>query len=336
MEDAQQRWLQFLLAGDYCNYNLIEQYHGRQAADRNLQRTYPNASRAIGAMQSIEGTAEALVAAPFVLSGAIGGTALEYAGLRSGHASSDLLGAMIGGGVDLASGIAEHGAIDYASQQLDARVRAAEDAGARGDLVDQGRMIADTGTMAVLTATGAGLTLRGGAMAVESAVARAGSRQGARTLAPSERDPDVDHCPLGQCFVAGTPVLTISGLKPIETLEVGELIASRNEITGDTRYRRLERVIVTHDREVIDLDFRDASTGAIERITATPNHPFHTPAGGWTEAGSLELGQAISSLDGRTLTLSARSEHLGAGNHLQPHGGRGPHVFCGGLGVVGA
>jgi predicted GIY-YIG superfamily endonuclease len=109
-------------------------------------------------------------------------------------------------------------------------------------------------------------------------------------------------CTNGSCFVAGTPVMSAEGLKPIETLHVGELVAARDELTGNTQWQRIENIFITHDREVWNLSFVDAA-GQIEVITATPNHPFALAAGGWRNAAELEPGDQIATLDGRVIQL---------------------------------
>jgi len=115
-------------------------------------------------------------------------------------------------------------------------------------------------------------------------------------------------CTEGNCFIAGTPVQTAEGLKSIETIQVGELVAARDELTGATHWQRVERVIVNHDREVIDLAFVNAD-GAIELITVTPGHWFATVGNGWVEAGALELGAQIQTLDARLVRLLSKSEN---------------------------
>jgi len=114
--------------------------------------------------------------------------------------------------------------------------------------------------------------------------------------------PEPVLCANGSCFVAGTPVLTAEGLKPIETVQTGELVAARNELTGATTWQRVETVFITLDREVWNLSFVD-DAGKIEVITATPNHPFALASGGWQEAAKLLPGDQIATLDGRVIRL---------------------------------
>ncbi len=99
---------------------------------------------------------------------------------------------------------------------------------------------------------------------------------------------------------------TAEGFKAIETIKVGELVAARDELAGATHWQRVERVVVNHDREVIDLIFVNAD-GAIELITVTPGHWFATASNGWVEAGALEQGAQIQTLDERLVRLLSKS-----------------------------
>lgn len=67
------------------------------------------------------------------------------------------------------------------------------------------------------------------------------------------------------CFVAGTPVLTSDGCKPIEEIEVGD-----NVLSTDGQYHEVERTMshkcdtITHMR----------AQGMFEEVKCTPNHKF--------------------------------------------------------------
>ena len=105
--------------------------------------------------------------------------------------------------------------------------------------------------------------------------------------------PLVKICGTGSCFVAGTPVMTIEGLKAIETIQVGELVAARNELTQISAWQRVETVFITYDREVWNLSFVKGD-GKIEVITATPNHPFALATGGGAGQPRTPLGAHCS------------------------------------------
>ena len=63
--------------------------------------------------------------------------------------------------------------------------------------------------------------------------------------------------PLQLCFVAGTPVLTPSGPRPIETLKPGDWVVSRPDTCDPTqtpaRPRRVVNLFETHPIEVYQL-----------------------------------------------------------------------------------
>lgn len=84
------------------------------------------------------------------------------------------------------------------------------------------------------------------------------------------------------CFVAGTPVLTMDGWKGIESIKKGDLV-----IGGSGKVRK---VIGTHARTVDDELVCVITKGAM--ATCTPNHRFCTPHG-WVDARSLHKGDII-------------------------------------------
>lgn len=66
------------------------------------------------------------------------------------------------------------------------------------------------------------------------------------------------------CFVAGTKVLTKTGYKNIEDIEVGEEV-----LTHKNRYRKVLRIGNTKNQEIWELISLDNS-----KFLATSNHPF--------------------------------------------------------------
>jgi RHS repeat-associated protein len=106
------------------------------------------------------------------------------------------------------------------------------------------------------------------------------------------------------CFAAGTLVVTADGLRPIETLRVGDLVLSLDEATGASTLRPVTRVFVTPDAQVLDLSFRGVD-GFAETITVTPSHPFWVEGTGWTAARDLSLNVPLRTAEGTLATLSA-------------------------------
>ena len=101
------------------------------------------------------------------------------------------------------------------------------------------------------------------------------------------------------CFVAGTPIATEFGEKPIEQIKEGDLVWSWDEGTGEFN---LEKVASTHVRQVDEEII--VQTGD-ETITATPTHPFRVESKGWVEAGNLQPGDCLITLNGQTEAVTA-------------------------------
>jgi len=115
-------------------------------------------------------------------------------------------------------------------------------------------------------------------------------------------------CMGGSCFGAGTPVATPDGDRPIETIAPGDLVMARDPETGLTEPRRVAHLIVTPDREVLDLALAH-DDGTVETLVVTPEHPFFREGSGFVPAASLEAGDAIVTASGhvrvRSLATSA-------------------------------
>jgi RHS repeat-associated protein len=83
------------------------------------------------------------------------------------------------------------------------------------------------------------------------------------------------------CFVAGTLVATASGLAPIETIQVGDLVWARDESTGEVRLCRVEAAYHRESVPVVEV-----IVGG-ELIATTAEHPFWVQNLGWKNAGEL-------------------------------------------------
>ena len=63
----------------------------------------------------------------------------------------------------------------------------------------------------------------------------------------------------GVCFAPGTLVHTEGGLEPIESLEPGDLVWSRDDATGEESYRPVVRTFVTEDQPLMALALEDVA-----------------------------------------------------------------------------
>lgn len=83
------------------------------------------------------------------------------------------------------------------------------------------------------------------------------------------------------CWIAGHMITTINGPKPIEEVELGELV-----LTHKMRWRKVTHLFKTpHSGEV----FQFGIDG--KRLVCTPNHPFLVGEDRWEEAVNLSVGQ---------------------------------------------
>jgi RHS repeat-associated protein len=98
-----------------------------------------------------------------------------------------------------------------------------------------------------------------------------------------------------KCFAAGTLVWTSAGLIPIEQIQVGDLVLSRDDVTGESSWQSVEETFVTPETELLDLEL--AWPGGGETLRVTSEHPIWVKGEGWVEAGSLRSGDHIASAD---------------------------------------
>jgi Pretoxin HINT domain len=153
-----------------------------------------------------------------------------------------------------------------------------------------------------------------GAVAASSGACRAVKKPGAcKASSPTK--------PGGNSFAAGTVVFTSRGLKPIEDVEVGDLVAAWNPETDKHDWKPVTARSSRQADAVFKLTVR-AENGREETVVVTPNHPYllaandngpggvetvvqMVPGGGWTAAGFLKPGDQIRSVANGSLTVVA-------------------------------
>lgn len=94
----------------------------------------------------------------------------------------------------------------------------------------------------------------------------------------------------GVCFGEGTPVQTADGLRPIESIEAGDLVWAMDPETGEEDWREVLETFV-HPDAVLELAIEDGSS--TEVLTVTGGHPFWERERGWTPAGELLPGDEV-------------------------------------------
>lgn len=104
------------------------------------------------------------------------------------------------------------------------------------------------------------------------------------------------------CFVKGTPVWTKTGQRPIETIEIGDLVLSQNVDTGELKYEPVVGRTIRPPSEILAL----AIDG--EKLRATRGHLFWVAGTGWRMAKELTAGDRLHSLDRSTQLLAAKTD----------------------------
>jgi hypothetical protein len=89
------------------------------------------------------------------------------------------------------------------------------------------------------------------------------------------------------CFAAGTPVLTETGLRPIDSIRIGERVLSQDIDTGELRFRVVQKTTIRPPRKTHLINFNSDS------IRCTGGHNFWKAGAGWVKARDLKVGDRI-------------------------------------------
>ena len=92
-----------------------------------------------------------------------------------------------------------------------------------------------------------------------------------------------------ECFPAGTPVATLTGLRPIEELKVGDRVLSQDVDSGELAYKPIVDTTLRIMRPTL------AVKVAGEEIAVTRGHRFWVTGYGWRMAKHLNVGDRIRS-----------------------------------------
>lgn len=130
-------------------------------------------------------------------------------------------------------------------------------------------------------------------------------------------------CPDGRsCFVAGTPVATPGGLRPIESIHAGDSVLSRDEATGALVVRRAIRAFVTPNASIVEVRIQEQPDG----ILCTSGHPFYSVDRGWVEASALRPGEPVFSAAGGPIHVVA-TRRLGETQTVYNFEVEGTHTY---------
>jgi RHS repeat-associated protein len=110
----------------------------------------------------------------------------------------------------------------------------------------------------------------------------------------------------GNCFIAGTEILTTEGIKNIEDIQVGDWVISDDPNTvGEIEAKQVLDTFVRKTTALVDI-YIDG-----EVISTTGEHPFWTPDKGWVEAKDLKVGSLLQTEDGRVIDVDGIEKREG-------------------------
>ena len=99
------------------------------------------------------------------------------------------------------------------------------------------------------------------------------------------------------CFIAGTTILTATGLVAIEKLAAGDKVISTNPDTLETAEKTVLETYVRQVDKLVHITING------EEIVTTDNHPFYVQGRGFIEAGHLLVGDKLVSVNGEDLIV---------------------------------
>ena len=99
------------------------------------------------------------------------------------------------------------------------------------------------------------------------------------------------------CFVAGTMVLTASGLAAIEKIRAGDKVISTNAETFETEEKLVLETYIRQTDKLIHLVING------EEIITTETHPFYVKERGFVDAGKLLIGDFLLDVHGNILVV---------------------------------
>lgn len=111
---------------------------------------------------------------------------------------------------------------------------------------------------------------------------------------PRRDDPDRDRR-RHECLVKGTPVQTDFGLRPIETIKVGDLVACQDIVSGQLRFNAVLRATRRPEADVREIVLSNG-----ESIQSTLGHRWWVIGQGWVKTKDLTQGTCLRTSTGFT------------------------------------
>jgi hypothetical protein len=127
---------------------------------------------------------------------------------------------------------------------------------------------------------------------------------------------------VNMCFVAGTQVKVPGGYRSIERIQAGDLVWSRDQVTGAEGFKPVVQTVVTAPTALIHLFYSDGWNGpnaeADQELIGTAPHPFWVEQRqAWVPMGELRSGYDLRLESGKHVTVcSTVTEQSANGQHF--------------------
>jgi len=94
-------------------------------------------------------------------------------------------------------------------------------------------------------------------------------------------------------FVAGTPVITEDGSKPIEKIKDGDKVWATEPLKRKSGYYKVAHIVPLVSNQLVEV-----ATAGRDRIVCAPSQPFWVNQKGWVAAKTLFPGDQLLQRDG--------------------------------------
>ncbi len=122
-------------------------------------------------------------------------------------------------------------------------------------------------------------------------------REQQQGLTLARYQPDRPSC---ECFVAGTPVLTTLGLKPIESIVAGDRVFTRDVVSGELLIKPVLRATQRPAEPTFEVVADD------DRLQCTGGHLFWVSGSGWKKASELAAGDVLHAASEPAVLVSVK------------------------------
>jgi hypothetical protein len=104
------------------------------------------------------------------------------------------------------------------------------------------------------------------------------------------------------CFASGTQIRTIGGLRPIQDINLGNVVLSQNDETGELSFQPVVRVYHNPPNRTLRIKFKDAE------VVCTGIHRLWVAGRGWVMARELKAGDALRTSTGVSAVVSVSDD----------------------------